>query len=136
MTRFDADADAERIALVAEAIAAHRERDSAFCTLEADRDPSEDPEFLPPWVQFADGTLNLDCTDEELDALATVVSRFGAFTVSERETIPAETSEESPGTNVRVEARADDERVGQFVDTVFQDVYGLPPDFRLWAVEI
>lgn len=136
MTRFDADTDAGRIELVADAIAAHRERDSAFCTLEADEDPSDDPEFLPPWVQFADGTLNLDCTDEELDRLATVVSRFGAFTIAERETIPAESAEESPGTNVRIDARADDDRVGQFVDAVFQTVYELPADFRLWAVEI
>ena len=136
MTRFDADTDADRIELVADAIAAHRERDSAFCTLEADEDPSGDPEFLPPWVQFADGTLNLDCTDDELDRLATLVSRFGAFTIEERETVPAESAEEDPGTNVRIDARADDERVGQFVDAVFQEVYDLPAEFRLWAVEV
>ncbi|MGB9964979.1 hypothetical protein [Halobacterium hubeiense] len=136
MTRFDAETDAGRIELVADAIAAHRERDSAFCTLEADSDPSGDPEFLPPWVQFADGTLNLDCTDPELDRLSTVVSRFGAFTIAERETVPAESAEESPGTNVRIEARADDDRVGQFVDAVFQEVYDLPAEFRLWAVEV
>ncbi|MXR21305.1 hypothetical protein [Halobacterium bonnevillei] len=131
MTRFDADATAERIALVADAIAAHRDRESAFCTLEADSDPGDDPDFLPPWVQFADGTLNLDCTDEELDALSTVLSGFGAFTITSRESI-----EDAPGTNVRVDARADDERTGQFVDAVFREVYGLPEDFRLWAVEI
>jgi hypothetical protein len=131
MTRFDADATAERIALVADAIAAHRDRDSAFCTLEADSDQGDDPDFLPPWVQFADGTLNLDCTDEELDALSTVLSGFGAFTITSRESI-----EDAPGTNVRVAARADDERVGQFVDAVFREVYGLPEDFRLWAVEV
>ncbi|MCG1003930.1 MULTISPECIES: hypothetical protein [Halobacterium] len=136
MTRFDADTDAGRIELVADAIAAHRERDSAFCTLEADEDPSDDPEFLPPWVQFAEGTLNIDCTDDELDRLATVVSRFGAFTIEEREKVPAESADESPGTNVRIEARADDDRVGQFVDAVFEDVYELPEDFRLWAVEV
>jgi len=121
VTRFDADTDADRIELVADAIAAHRERDSAFCTLEA---------------QFADGTLNLDCTDDELDRLATLVSRFGAFTIEERETVPAESAEEDPGTNVRIDARADDERVGQFVDAVFQEVYDLPAEFRLWAVEV
>ncbi|MFC3477164.1 hypothetical protein [Halobacterium litoreum] len=136
MTRFDADTEADRIDLVADAIAAHRERDSAFCTLEADEDPSGDPEFLPPWVQFADGTLNLDCTDDELDALSDVVSRFGAFTIVERETIPAEMADEDPGTNVRVEAQTDDDRVAQFVEAAFRDAYGLSEDFRLWAVEI
>ncbi|MFB6271125.1 MAG: hypothetical protein ABEH83_14370 [Halobacterium sp.] len=136
MTRFDAETEADRVALVADAIEAHRERDSAFCTLEADEEPSDDPELLPPWVQFADGTLNLDCTDDELDALSTVVSRFGAFTITERESIAAETAEESPGTNVRIRAQTDPERVGQFVDAVFRDAYGLPEDFRLWAVEV
>ncbi|WP_232702629.1 hypothetical protein [Halobacterium wangiae] len=131
MTRFDADSEAERVALVADAVAAHRERESAFCTLEADDDPSDDPEFLPPWVQYADGTLNLDCTDEELDVLSDVLARFGAFTVTARDT-----EEDAPGTNVRIEARADDDRVGQFVEAVFREVYDLPEDFQLWAVEV
>lgn len=136
MTRFDADSEADRVALVADAIAAHRDRDSAFCTLEADEEPSDDPELLPPWVQYADGTLNLDCTDDELDALSTVVSRFGAFTITERETISADTAAESPGTNVRIEAQTDPDRVAQFVDAVFQDAYGLPEGYQLWAVEV
>jgi hypothetical protein len=131
MTRFDADTEAERVSLVGDTVAAHRERDSAFCTLEAAADPRDDPDFLPPWVQYADGTLNLDCTDEELDALSEVVSRFGAFTVTARDT-----EEDAPGTNVRIEAQADDDRVGQFVEAVFRDVYDLPEDFLLWAVEV
>jgi hypothetical protein len=131
MTRFDADAEADRIALIAETVAAHRERGSQFCTVEADDDPSDDPDFLPPWVQFADGTLNLDCTDEELDALNGVLGRFGAFTVTERNT-----DEEAPGTNVRIAAQADDDRVGQFVEAVFREVYGLDEDYRLWTVEV
>jgi hypothetical protein len=136
MTRFDADTEADRIDLVADTVAAHRERGSQFCTLEAATDPSDDPEFLPPWVQFAEGTLNLDCTPEELDSLNAVLGRYGAFTVAERTDVEPDTAEESPGTNVRIDARADDERVGQFVDAVFREVYGLPGDFRLWAVEV
>jgi hypothetical protein len=131
MTRFDADTTAERIALVAETIEAHRERGSQFCTVEADDDPRDDPDFLPPWVQFADGTLNLDCTDEELDALTSLLADFGAFTVEAQEI-----DEEAPGTNVRIEARADVDRVGQFVDAVFREVYDLPEDFTLWTVEV
>jgi len=136
MTRFDADTEADRVALVADTVAAHRERDSQFCTVEADDDPSDDPEFLPPWVQFADGTLNLDCTQRELDALNDLLGRYGAFTVAERTTVEPEMEGESPATNVRVDAQADDERVAQFVDAVFREVYGLPADFRLWAVEV
>ncbi|MDL0130221.1 hypothetical protein PNP59_04620 [Halobacterium salinarum] len=136
MTRFDADTEAARIELVADTVAAHRDRDSQFCTLEAAADASDTPESLPPWVQFADGTLNLDCTDGELEALHTTLSRYGAFTIADRTTVEPDTAEESPGTNVRIDARADDDRVGQFVDTVFEAVYGLPADFELWAVEI
>jgi len=136
MTRFDADSEADRVALVADTVAAHRERGSQFCTLEADDDPSDDPEFLPPWVQFAEGTLNLDCTQQELDALNDVLGQYGAFTVAERTTVDPEMEGETPATNVRVDANADDERVGQFVDAVFREVYGLPADFRLWAVEV
>jgi hypothetical protein len=136
MARFEADEEGERVTLVADAVAAHRERDSAFCTLEADDDPSDDPEFLPPWVQFAEGTLNLDCTRQELDALNDVLGRYGAFTVTERTTVDPETEGESPATNVRVNADADDERVGQFVEAVFRAVYDLPATYRLWAVEV
>jgi len=136
VTRFDADTEADRVALVADTVAAHRERGSQFCTLEAAADSSGDPEFLPPWVQFAEGTLNLDCTDDELSALNDVLGRYGAFTVADRTDVEPDTAEESPGTNVRIDARADDERVGQFVDAVFRAVYGLPEDFRLWAVEV
>lgn len=131
MTRFDAETTAERIALVAETIEAHRERGSQFCTVEADEDPRDDPDFLPPWVQFADGVLNLDCTDEEVGALERLLVDFGAFTISAKET-----EEEAAGTNVRIEARSDPDRVGQFVDAVFREVYDLPEDFTLWTVEI
>jgi hypothetical protein len=131
MTRFEASEPTEREALAVDAIEAHRERESAFCTLEADDDPSDDPDFLPPWVQYADGTLNLDCTDGELDKLDGVLAEFGAFTVESQDA-----HEDAPGTNVRIEAQTDAERVGQFVERVFQDVYDLPEDFRLWAVEV
>ena len=136
MTRFDADTEADRIDLVADTVAAHRERGSQFCTVEAADDPSDDAEFLPPWVQFAESTLNLDCTQQEIDALNDVLGRYGAFTVSERTTVDPEMEGESPATNVRVDANADDERVAQFVDAVFREVYGLPADFRLWTVEV
>lgn len=43
MTRFDADTEAARIELVADTVAAHRDRDSQFCTLEAAADASDTP---------------------------------------------------------------------------------------------
>ena len=129
MTRFDADADDSRIALVADTVSAHRERGSDFCTLELDPDDGEDE--LPPWIQIAGTELNLDVTDAEYERLTTLLDRFPALTVS-RTTSP----DLAEGTNVRIEARTDPERIGQFVDRLFVEVYDRPEGYRLWAVEI
>lgn len=131
MTRFDATDPADRQKLVAEAIRAHRERASAFVTLEADAAAVE--EGAPPWVQFADddGVVNLDCTAEERERVEALLDEFPAFTVRER-TEP----EEAEGTNLRVGALADAGRIGQFVDRVFRDAYGLDDGFRLWAAAV
>ena len=153
MTRFDAADPAERRKLYVDAISAHRERESAFLTLEADDDVLEadadgdsettselgsdgesddDPaELGVPWVQFGDGTVNLDCTDSELDALKDLLGEFPAFKIDEL-TRP----EEAEGVNVRISAKADANRIAQFVDDVFLDVYELPSTVRVWAVSV
>ncbi|MFB6125501.1 MAG: hypothetical protein ABEJ59_06040 [Halanaeroarchaeum sp.] len=127
MTRFDADSPAERRDLVADAIAAHRERDSAFCTLTADADRPA------PWVQFDahESLLNLDCTDGEYDRLETLLTEVGGLTVSERSS-----PEDVDGTNVRLRARVDDARLAQLVERLFREVYDLPASFRLWATAV
>ncbi|GAB3673696.1 hypothetical protein [Halopiger thermotolerans] len=158
MTRFDAADPAERRKLYVDAITAHRERGSGFLTLEVDPSVLEsesaaggegdepgvanaeegdesssglDPELGVPWIQFGDGTINLDCTDDELDALKDLLSEFPAFKVDEL-TRP----EEVEGVNVRVSAKADQNRIAQFIDATFQRVYGLPEEFRVWVVEV
>lgn len=140
MTRFDAVDPAERRKLVADAISAHRERASPFLTLETDPEAvterdDRDGTFgtAVPWIQFADEerVLNLDLTDEELDRLETLLNEFPAFKIREL-TQP----EEAEGTNVRLGALADPNRVAQFVDRAFQEVYGLDEEFRLWVVEL
>jgi len=106
MTRFDATEPAERRKLYVDAIAAHRERESTFLTfeaddavLEADADGTDETETTPgsedglddappaelgvPWIQFGDGTVNLDCTDAELETLKTVIGEFSAFKIDE-----------------------------------------------------
>jgi len=132
MTRFDADDPAGRQKLVADAVAAHRERGSPFLTVEADAAAvgEDDP---VPWLQYAgdDGVLNLDCTDEELDRLDGLLAEFPAFKVRER-TEP----EEADGVNLRIGALADAGRIGQFVDRLFREVYGLAEDHRLWVTEL
>lgn len=166
MTRFDAADPAERRKLYVDAITAHRERGSGFLTLEvdpstlesaadSDRDDGSgdgtdiesgtdagatleddgesgpDPELGVPWIQFGDETINLDCTDDELDALKDLLSEFPAFKVDEL-TRP----ENAEGVNARVSAKADQNRIAQFIDATFRRVYGLPEEFRVWAVEV
>jgi hypothetical protein len=142
MTRFDAATPEDRRKLFAEAITAHRERASPFVTFEAHADAGtdaaeaedsadEEPTQAPPWVQFADGTLNLDCTDEELDALKSLLSEFPAFKIDDL-TRP----EEAEGVNVRVSALADPNRVSQCVEQIFREVFDQPEEFRVWVAEV
>ncbi|WP_435183811.1 hypothetical protein [Halobellus sp. EA9] len=132
MSRFDADDPRERRKLFADAIAAHRTRASAFLTLEADHDPEIDGEDSPaPWVQFAESTFNLDVDDEELTALNDLVDDFPAFRIDQ-----LESPEEAEGTNVRITARSDANRLAAFADRVFLEVYGRDDGYRAWVTAI
>lgn len=161
MTRFDAADPTERRKLYVDAIGAHRERGSGFLTLEVDegvfesdgelaleggdagRDEDEgdrttgdatlalDSELGVPWIQFGDGTINLDCTDEELETLKDLLGEFPAFKIDEI-TRP----EAADGVNVRVSAKADGNRIAQCLDALFLRVYGLPEGVRVWVAEV
>jgi hypothetical protein len=127
MTRFDAATPAERRKLFVDAITAHRERDSAFLTIEAETDP----DALAPWVQVSQDRINLDCTDEELDRLKECLGEFPAFTIDE-----VTRPEEAEGTNVRIVGRGDANRVAQFVDRAFAEAFDLSEEYRAWVVEV
>jgi len=143
MTRFDAAEPEDRRALFVDAVAAHEERESPFLTIEADAaveadgaaaetdESGDDEDAAPPWIQYADGTLNLDCTDAELDRLKSLLDEFGAFSIDD-----LHRPEEAEGTNVRLTARTDPERVAQFLDRAFREVYERPEDYRAWAAEV
>lgn len=141
MTRFDAAAPAERRKLFADAVLAHRQRASAFLTVEAeptdaeraeaDDLPEDAPENSIPWIQFAEKTFNLDCTDEELDRLEALLNDYPEFRIDQ-----LEEPEDVHGTNVRISARADANRLAQFADEVFQTVYGRDEDYRAWVVAV
>ena len=134
MTRFDASTEDARKKLFADAIRAHRERESAFLTLEVERNDApadaDDPEPAP-WVQFADGIVNLDCTDDELERLKSLLDAVSVFTIEDL-TSP----ENADGTNVLVSARADAERVAAFLDRVFREVYECPETYRAWVTAV
>lgn len=144
MTRFVADTPEERRALVAEAIQAHRERDSPFVTFEAepadvdgdgngDDDGAGAAESSTPWIQYADdeGLLNLDCTDAELPIIEGVVDEFGGASGADR-TSPAE----ADGTNLKIQVRGDDERVSMLVESIFRDGFSLSAAYRVWVTEL
>ncbi|MFC6718411.1 hypothetical protein ACFQGT_12285 [Natrialbaceae archaeon GCM10025810] len=136
MTRFDAATPEERRRLFDDAVAAHRERASPYLTLEVDeavleREGTPDPDLGVPWVQFADGVVSLDCTDDELQELKALLAEFPAFTIDEL-TRP----DEAEGTHVRVSASADRNRISQFLEAVFRSVFRLPEDGRVWVAEV
>lgn len=156
MTRFDASTPDDRRSLVADAIVAHRDRGSVFCTVEADSPPPDastpddeaiepddaesddevpevDDEETPAWIQFSDpeSQLNLDCTDEEYDRITDVLSTAGAFTIVEQ-TAP----EDAEGRNLRITARTDADRIADVVDRIFVEGFAYDEEYRLWATEI
>ena len=163
MDRFSAAGADERRRLFADAVRAHRERESPFLTVEADRDATPVEErragggdgdgnagggdhgedgggadgnggegsLGAPWIQFANGVVNLDCTEAELDRLKALLESFPSFQIEE-----LVRPEEAEGVNVNVSAYADEERVAEFVDRTFREVYGQPADYRLWATAI
>jgi len=137
MTRFDAADAAERRKLFAEAVLAHRNRGSQFCTIEVDPadapdvDADDDDHAPVPWIQFAEKTFNLDCTDAELDRLKGLLSEFPACRIDN-----IERPEEAEGANVRITARSDANRLGQFADRALQVTYGLDDDYRAWVTQV
>ncbi|SFG45723.1 hypothetical protein SAMN04488063_2109 [Halopelagius inordinatus] len=132
MTRFDAADPRERQKLFADAFTAHRERASAFVTFEVEHEGAIDGEDeSAPWVQFADQTFNVDVTDEELDRLKSMLDEFPEFRIDQMES-----PESAEGTNVRITARSDANRLAAFVDRTFRAVYGRGEDYRAWVAAV
>jgi len=150
MTRFDADTPTDRRKLFADAVTAHRNRGSAFLTIEAEtvgqpsfgggdddaeqdseegaEDEAEDP---APWLQFAEKTFNLDVTDAEHERLNALVDDYPEFRVD-----ALESPDTAEGTNVRITARSDANRLADFADRVFTEVYEHDDGYRAWVVQI
>jgi hypothetical protein len=139
MTRFDAADTAGRRKLFAEAVLAHRNRGSQFLTIEvdpadapgADGDDEADDPAPVPWIQFAEKTFNLDCTETELDRLKALLAEFPECRIEQ-----IERPEEAEGSNVRVTARSDANRLGQFADRALQATYDLDDDYRAWVAQV
>jgi hypothetical protein len=135
MTRFDAADTAERRKLFAEAVIAHRNRGSAFLTIEVDPDhvteTVADGEPPVPWIQFADQVFNLDCGGAELDRLKEVLGEFPECRIDR-----IERPDDADGVNVRITARSDANRLGQFADRALRSTYELDEDYRAWVTQV
>ncbi|MDR5671540.1 Uncharacterized protein AArcCO_1741 [Halalkaliarchaeum sp. AArc-CO] len=128
MTRFSADTPTERRKLFADAVVAHRQRASPFLTVET---PKTDDEEIAPWIQLSEHTLNMDCTDAELQRLKSMLDEYQEFRIDE-----LESPENADGTNVRITARSDANRLAEFMDRAFREVYRRAESYTAWAVEV
>jgi len=131
MTRFDATEVEARQELFAATVTAHRERGSEFCTIEPDETPPDSDDDLVPWIQFGGTTVAMDCTDAELDRLKELLDEYPDLRIDD-----LQRPEEAEGTHVRITAHADEGRLADFFDRVFQDAFGYPEDYRAWAVSV
>ncbi|MGM0605727.1 MAG: hypothetical protein ACQETB_08660 [Halobacteriota archaeon] len=131
MTRFDAATPTDRRTLFADAIVAHRERNSRFLTAEPDDTPPGADDELRPWIQFSDTTFGMDCTDAELDRLKSLVSSYPEFRIES-----LDSPNDAAGTHARVSARSDANRLAGFMDEAFQQVYGYEAEYTVWIVAI
>ncbi|GAB3418492.1 hypothetical protein GCM10027435_18590 [Haloparvum alkalitolerans] len=133
MTRFDAAEEAERRKLYAEAVTAHRKRSSPVTTIDVDPDSDTtetDGEF-PPWIQVAGTEVVMDCTDAELERLKDLLGEYPEFRIEE-----LESPEEAEGTNAVVSARSDANRIADFAERAFREVYELESDYRAWVTAV
>ncbi len=124
MTRFAASEPADRAALVAEAVTAHRERASERAVFEAETGDGSVS------IVYADRTLTLRPDGDERDRVDALLAQFPVFKVAQPETRKADAGV------VHVSAIADAKHVADFVEAAFREVHGLAGDYRLWVVEI
>lgn len=123
MTRFAAAEPAERASLIAEAVAAHRERASERAVFEAEVGDDEVVRIV-----YADRIVTLFPDDRDrVDAL---LAQFPVFKVAQPETRKAEAGV------VHVSAIADPKHVADFVEAAFREVYCLDGDYRLWVTAV
>jgi ATP-dependent Clp protease adapter protein ClpS len=63
--------------------------------------------------------------------LESLLDEYPEFRIDEMES-----PEDADGTNVRITARSDPNRLAAFVDDAFQAVYGRDEGYRLWVTQV
>lgn len=120
MTRFEADTAQDRLALVAEAITAHRKRNSERVVFETDAGR----------LTYADRTITLDLTDTERERLTDLFESFPVFKIEQPATRKADTG------TVHISALADPKHTADFIEHVFRAVYELDEAYELRTVRV
>jgi len=166
VTRFDANTPEERRALIAATIAAHRERGSQFCTLEAATPPAAREETRAAGAGDGMSDTAPDASEgqpEAAESEALAASEQHAWVqfsdpegvlnldctdaeydrlVDVLDSFPEFTvqeqavPEDADGRNLRIEARGDGARIADCVEAIFLEGYGYGDRFRLWATEL
>lgn len=133
MTRFDANEPAQRRALAAEAVIAHRKRASEAAVFQGysgpDRDESGE-EGRSVRLVYAEGVITFECTPRERERLDDLLADFPVF----KHKAPA--TRKAPDGIVHVSAVADPKHAADFVDAAFRRVYALPESYRLWVARV
>lgn len=120
MTRFEASTPAERRALFAEAVAAHRKRGSEVAIFEAGDHR----------VRYADRVVRFNLVAEERDRLDGLLEEFPVFKLKQPETRKAD-----PGV-VYVSALADAKHAADFLDTAFRQVFDQTEEYELRVIRV
>lgn len=107
MSGSEAHTERDRLALVTEAITAHRTHDSDRVVFETDTRR----------VEYADRTITFDVNESEHDRLDAVLSSFPVFKIEQ----PA--TRKAPTGTVHVAAIADPKHSADFIERLFRSVY-------------
>lgn len=128
MTRFEATAPADRLALAIDAVTAHRHRGSDRVVFEG-HPPSDaaaaERDGPAPRVEFAERVLRLELDEDERERLDDLLGSFPVFKLKQPETRKAD-----PGV-VYASAIADAKHAAEFVDACFRNVHGLGAEYEL-----
>lgn len=120
MTRFDAVTPADRRALYAEAVTAHRKRGSERAAFVADGH----------CIELTETGVRFELDEGSRAALESLLAEYPVFKVAQ----PA--TRKAPDAVVFVSAVTDAKHLGDFLDDAFRHVFDLPEDYEGWVVAL
>lgn len=120
MTRFDAATPAERRALYAEAVAAHRKRGSGGAAFAAGEHR----------IDLTETGVRFELDDDRRASLEELLDEYPVFKIAQ----PA--TRKAPDGVVYVSAVTDAKHLGDFLDDAFRRVFDRPEDYEGWVVAL